>query len=333
MSNRPLLFFSSILATGVSGQTLATRVPAAAREFQIEASHSTVAFSIGFVGLPVRGSFDEISGTIFYVPGRPEASAVTVVIPTSTIHTGSEHRDGHLKSSDFFDAARYPTILFQSTRIERRGARLVMHGNLRMHGVTKEIAFPFSEVEGSPIVEPHGATLVQFAGSLRLARKDFGIIGGSKFNDWFDAVRQASMADSVDIELQVTGWDPDFDRSNRYDAAFAKIDKEGADAMANRFREINRTHPDSLRNAEWDFTQFGKALTQRGRYGDAIQILTMATEVFPKSADLQAALARTYELSGARDQAVDHTRQALRLDPDTPRALELKRRLAIDGPT
>jgi polyisoprenoid-binding protein YceI len=286
-----------------------------------------VGFSIGFVGLPVRGTFDDASGTIVYVPGRPEASAVTVAIATASVHTGSAHRDGHLKSSDFFDAAKYPTILFQSTGIEKRGSRLIMHGNLRMHGVTREVSFPFAEAKGSPVAEPHGATLVQFSAALRLARRDFGIVGGSTYNDWFDTIRQASMADSVDINLQVTGWDPDYQRNHRYDAALARIDKDGVPATVARLRQINSTTPDSLRNSEWELSQIGHALVQRGHYADAVQILTVTTEIFPKSAEAQSALARAYELQGNRDQAVVHTRAALALSPELPHALELRRRL------
>ena len=312
---------------GASAQAVASLDRTGGREFQIEASHSMVGFSIGFVGLPVRGTFDEVGGIIFYAPKRPDASAVTVAIKTSSIHTGSDHRDGHLKSSDFFDAAQFPVIRFQSTRIEKRGSRSVMHGNLTMHGVTREIAFPFTESAASPVLEPHGATLVQFSGALRIARKDFGIVGGSKYNDWFDQIRQASMADSVDINLEVTGWDPDYNRSHRYDQPLARIAKDGIGATTTRLREMYRANPDSLRNSEWEFTQIGKALLQRGSYRDAIELLGVVAEIFPKSPDAQAALARAYELSGDHDKAVSHTREALRLDPGASRALELKRRL------
>src|SRR4051812_43674263 len=243
-----LFFLPALLGVALQPAVAQQRVTVASsqpQEFQIEASHSTVAFSIGFVGLPVRGTFDDIEGPIVYVSGRPEASAVTVASGTASVHTGSEHRDGHLKSSDFFDAVKYPTILFQSTGIEKRGERMIMRGNLRMHGVTREISFPFTEAKGSPVAEPHGATLVQFSGALRLARKDFGIIGGSTFNDWFDTIRQASMADSVDINLEVTAWDPDYSRNHRYDAALARIEKEGVATNVARLRRMNSTAPDS----------------------------------------------------------------------------------------
>ena len=202
-----------------------------------------------------------------------------------------------------------------------------MHGNLRLHGTTKAISFPFLELKGSPIIEPHGSTLVQFAATLRLARKDFGIIGGSIYNNWFDGVRQAAMADSVDIHLDVSGWDPDYDRNHRYDGALVRIARDGVQATTANLREMYRATPDSLRNSEWELSQIGKALLQRGSYADAIAILTVTTEIFPKSADAQSSLARAYELQGDRNQAVTHTREALTLNPDAPRALELKRRL------
>jgi polyisoprenoid-binding protein YceI len=327
MRTLAILSLTAISVAVAGAQAPVAANSTAAREFAIESSHSQVGFSIGFVGLPVRGTFDGVDGTIVYVPGRPEASAVTVVIPTSGIHTGSEHRDNHLKSSDFFDAAQYPTIVFQSTRVERRGPQLIMHGNLRMHGVTKEISFPFNELKGSPISEPHGSTLVQFSAALRLARKDFGIVGGSKYNDWFDQIRQASMADSVDVSLDITGWDPDYSRNHNFDQQLARIAKDGIEATTSRLRALYRANPDTLRDAEWEFTQVGKALMQRGQYRDAIEVMQLATEVFPKSANAQAGLARAFELSGDRDQAIAHTREALRIDPETPRALELKRRL------
>jgi polyisoprenoid-binding protein YceI len=297
------------------------------REFQIESAHSAVGFSIGFVGLPVRGTFDEVKGTIVYAAHRPEASAVTIAIPTASLHTGSEHRDGHLKSSDFFDAKQFPVILFQSTRITRERGKLVMHGNLRMHGVTRQISFPFTESPSSPLSEPHGSTLIQFSGALRLARKDFGITGGSAFNSWFDDVRQAAMADSVDVALEITGWDPDNSRSHKYDAPLARIEKDGIAATTARIRAMYKANPDTLKNSEWDFRQIAQALEERGKYSEAREILIVSTEVFPNSADVQAALARAYELLGNKPEAVAHADRALALDPSATRALELKRRL------
>jgi polyisoprenoid-binding protein YceI len=84
--------------------------PAPVREFRIDAGHSDVAFSIGFLGHPVRGRFSDIRGLIAYSAGNPSASAVTVVIGAKSIATGSDHRDQHLRTSDFFD------VVFRSNR-------------------------------------------------------------------------------------------------------------------------------------------------------------------------------------------------------------------------
>lgn len=308
-------------------QSASPVVGSGGHEFQIEQSHSTVGFSIGFVGLPIRGTFDDVSGTILYVAGRPEASSVTVSIATASIHTGSEHRDGHLKSSDFLDTAKYPMMVFQSTGVEKRGGSLIMRGILQLHGVTRPISLTFSEAEGSPIDEPHGATLVQFAGRTRIARKDFGIVGGSTYNSWFDAIRQSAMADSIDIDLEVTAWDPDYSRNHKYDKPLAYIEKNGIQATLDRLHRMKSVTPDSLSGAEWDLTQMAHALMQRGKYADAAQLLTATAEIFPKSADVESALARAYELEGDRARAMAHTSAALALDPYLPRALELRRRL------
>src|SRR6476469_5052423 len=102
--------------------------PAPVREFRIDAGHSDIAFSIGFLGHPVRGRFSDIRGIIAYSAGNPSGSAVTVVIGTKSIAPGSDHRDEHLRSAYFFDVARYPTIVFRSDSITQHRASLMASG-------------------------------------------------------------------------------------------------------------------------------------------------------------------------------------------------------------
>ena len=224
------------------------------RDFRVDAAHSTIGFSVGFLGFPVRGRFDDVHGTIAYVPGHLTASSVSVVISAKSISTGSAHRDQHLKSPDFFDVERYPSIVFQSRTMERRGDSLVMKGPLTIHGVTRDVVIPFREPR-APIEDPHGSTLLFFSGAIRLNRKDFGIQGGSTYNDWFDAVRSATMADSVDIELDIQGWDTDYTREHRYDVAVARVEHNGIDSTLARLQRMRTQSPDTLRDAEWQLTQ------------------------------------------------------------------------------
>src|SRR5262245_8824959 len=116
-----------------------SEVATALREFRIDAPHSDVAFSIGFLRFPVRGRFDDIRGHITYVEGNPTASSFSVVLGAKSIQTGSAHRDEHLRSADFFDVEQYPTIVFQSRSVKRSGAHLVLSGPLTMHGVTRDV--------------------------------------------------------------------------------------------------------------------------------------------------------------------------------------------------
>src|SRR5690242_16234077 len=180
-----------ILLAPLVGVALAVSPPAPVREFRIDAGHSDVAFSIGFLGHPVRGRFEDVRGTIVYAPENAAASAVTVVIGAKSIATGSAHRDEHLRSPDFFDVAKYPVIVFRSATIVARGDSFTATGSLTMHGVTRAVVIPFRETT-RPVADPHGSTLTFFSGHLRIARKDFGILGGSKYNDWFDELRSAT---------------------------------------------------------------------------------------------------------------------------------------------
>lgn len=186
-----LLVPVSLCGQGVSSAA------ATLREFRIDAGHSAVEFSVPFLGHAVRGRFDDVQGTIVYAPapnGGVGASAVSVAIATASVNSGSRHRDEHLRSEDFFDAARYPVILFQSTGFALRDSAFMMRGTLTMHGVARTVMIPF-RADGAPIDDPHGSALVHFTGGLRIARREYGILGGSRHNDWFDALRSATMGD------------------------------------------------------------------------------------------------------------------------------------------
>jgi hypothetical protein len=248
------------------------------------------------------------------------------VIGAKSLKTGSAHRDEHLRSSDFFDADKFPYIVFMSRAIVREGDKFVVRGPLTMHGVTRDVAIPFREVT-PPIKDPHGSTLVLFSGTLRLNRKDFAIMGGSKFNPWFDEIRSATMADSVDITLDIQGWETDYERSHRYDAAVARVKSVGMDSMIAKFRGLRAQNADTLRNSEWEFGELSRALIQGGRVADAVKLQRFTVAVYPNSAAAHAELARGLELSGNKSAAMESARRALALDSLETHAMEVARRL------
>ena len=272
-----------------------------------------------------------MQGTIVYAPasdGSPAQSGITVVIETNSINTGWKHRDEHLRTSDFFDAQRFPRIVFQSKSIRRTRDGFVMSGPLSMHGVTRSIDIPFRQASKQPVQDPHGSNLIAFTGSFRLARKDFGILGGSTYNDWFDQLRSATMADTVDVNIDIEGWATDFARDHKYDVALNRIASEGVASIISatraRYAKGSKCHGEALNGSSASLAppswQTGKPRTQLRSCG-------WRRRLFPKSSSARAALASAYEAAAQPQIAIKLVNEALALDPFDTRALELKRRL------
>jgi polyisoprenoid-binding protein YceI len=322
-----LLLVAASGPAAVRAQASAAAVPPPP-EYRIDAGHSRVEFAVPFLYLPVRGRFNQVRGTLLYDPVRPERSSASAVIEVKSIDTGSAHRDEHLRSADFFDAERFPRIVFQSRRVRRAGAALAMTGPLTMHGVTREVTLRFRPV-APPVADPHGSNIAVFAGEVKLARRDFGITGGSRYNPWFDAARSATMGDSVAVTLEISGWVPDPLRSRdaAVAAALARIDRDGAAATAPAIREEARRNPAAFAEGEWGIDQVGSALAARRRWADALEILKLNAELFPRSSTAHASVAAAYERQGDPAQALAWTRRALALDPFDTRAMELLKRI------
>ena len=111
-----------------------------AETYVVDASHSSVDFSIRHLVGRTKGRFGDFSGTISYDAAKPAASSFSGTIQVKSIDTGNERRDGHLQSPDFFGAEEYPTITFESTEVTSAGENtLSVKGKLTMHGTTKEV--------------------------------------------------------------------------------------------------------------------------------------------------------------------------------------------------
>jgi polyisoprenoid-binding protein YceI len=215
------------------------------QQYQLDAGHSIFEFSIGFAFTHVKGRFTDPKGSIMYDPTNPENSSVTVIAPSKSLDTGWGNRDRHLRTSDFFDVDRYPTLMFQSTRLRRNGKDFLMDGNLTMHGVTKTMTIPL--VLPAPRRSPEsGWMILNATTTFKLARKDFGITGGDKYNAWFTAARQATMSDSVDVSVEVEGWWQDaFTQRAAVQSAMNRVKTQGPQAQIDTVRSRLRPFPDS----------------------------------------------------------------------------------------
>jgi polyisoprenoid-binding protein YceI len=185
--------------TLVAGAALlaATAALAAPETFQFDRNHSLVGFRIRHFVSKVEGRFKDYDGVIVLDRQNPAASKVDLTIQAASIDTASENRDKDLRSPNFFDVEKYPTITFKSTKVTpKSGDSYDVTGDFTMHGVTKTITVP---VRHGGFVktgqgEKAGFELVNFT----LNRKDFGIT----WNRTLDA-GSVMLGDDVEINVQV----------------------------------------------------------------------------------------------------------------------------------
>lgn len=152
-----------------------TYVPITGGNYQIDPAHSSINFAVRHMMINnVRGRFTEYSGTIRYDERDVTRSSVEFTARIASINTDVAARDEHLRSPDFFDAARFPEMTFRSTRIERRGAgEFTAHGDFTLHGVTRQLAIPF-RLYGA-VRDQRGNIRIGIEGRTTINRQDFGI--------------------------------------------------------------------------------------------------------------------------------------------------------------
>jgi polyisoprenoid-binding protein YceI len=145
--------------------------------WEIDPAHTSIEFSVKHMMVStVKGSFAKVKGTLELDEKDLSKSMVEVEVDMASVNTHDPKRDGHLKSPDFFDVAKYPTATFKSTKVQKAGKnKLKVHGDLTLHGVTKPIVL---DVEGptAPLKTPFGSTVRGVHATTKLDRKDFGIV-------------------------------------------------------------------------------------------------------------------------------------------------------------
>ncbi|MBS1999172.1 MAG: YceI family protein [Cyanobacteria bacterium SZAS LIN-2] len=170
----------------------------AANDWTIDTSHSSANFTVRHMMVSnVHGGFGKVSGSAKYDGKDLKGASVDATIDVSSIDTRDEKRDGHLKSPDFFDVAKYPTITFKSKSIKKTSSGFDMLGDLTMHGVTKPVTLHAAKMT-DPIKDPYGNLHVGTSATAKLNRKDFGV----SFNKQLDN-GGAMVGDEVNVTLEV----------------------------------------------------------------------------------------------------------------------------------
>lgn len=164
--------------------------------YAIDAAHSSVEFAIKhMVFSTAKGRFNDFAGTINLDEGDLANSNVNVTIQAASIDTRDEGRNGHLKSADFFDVEKYPTLTFVSTAVKATGdGEFNVTGDLTIHGVTKSVVLKTEKTgEG---VNPWGVKVVGYAAETKINRKDFDL-------GWNAALEAGGVLVADDVKIAI----------------------------------------------------------------------------------------------------------------------------------
>lgn len=164
MQSTGFLLFLGVL---LLGQVWAT-------DYQVDPSHSNIGFSIKHMFTNIGGQFTDFKGTFSMDDTNSVIRNISFSIKPSSINTNNAKRDGHLKSPDFFDVAKYPEITFVGRAGKNPTGSYEFGGNLTLHGVTKQVIFQ-GELLGSGKT-PFGQDVVSFTAHAKIDRKDFGLV-------------------------------------------------------------------------------------------------------------------------------------------------------------
>ena len=161
----------------------------------IDPTHTQAGFAARHLMVTkVRGRFTDVSGTAT-IGETPETSSVEVELRAASVDTGFGQRDDHLRSADFFDVERYPTLTFRSTRVQRTGERTFkLHGDLTIRGVTRPVTLD-AEYEGVTS-DPWGGQRAGFTASTEVNREDWGLT-------WNQALESGGVVVGKKVKIEI----------------------------------------------------------------------------------------------------------------------------------
>jgi polyisoprenoid-binding protein YceI len=188
--DRPLLLAAlSLVAAAAVAQT---------STWNIDPNHSTAQFTVRHLAISnVSGSFTKVTGTVQFNDKDIMQSQVNAVIDSASVDTRVPDRDKDLRSPNFLDVEKYPTLEFKSKRIVNNGGKLQMIGDLTLHGTTREVTL---DVDGPTpeLNDPWGNVRRGFSATTTINRKDYGVV-------WNNTLKsgEAVVGDNVKIQIDV----------------------------------------------------------------------------------------------------------------------------------
>jgi polyisoprenoid-binding protein YceI len=187
----------SLFLLALSALSLAT-VAAQTSTWNIDPNHSTAQFTVRHLAISnVSGNFTKVTGSVVLNEKDLTQSQVNAVIDAASVDTRVADRDKDLRSPNFLDVEKYPTLEFKSKRIVSNGGKLQMIGDLTLHGTTREVTL---DVDGPTpeLIDPWGNVRRGFSASTTINRKDFGVV-------WNNTLKtgEAVVGDNVKIQIDV----------------------------------------------------------------------------------------------------------------------------------
>lgn len=169
---------------------------AQSKVFRADENHTVIGFKASTLLFDVPGRFTRYKADIQGDPAAPGDAKVQITIDAKSINTANTARDNHLRTPDFFDVAKYPTITFTSKDVKKDGDRLVVRGTLTLHGVSRELELPFTAAEGM-----NGADVRtwSYRATLPLDRLEFGVGAES-------VAAKISLKKQVELDLLLVGF-------------------------------------------------------------------------------------------------------------------------------
>jgi polyisoprenoid-binding protein YceI len=166
--------------------------------WQLDADHSAAEFSVKHMMVSnVKGQFSKVAGTVNLDEKSPSKSSVEATIDATTVDTRQAKRDAHLKSPDFFDVAKYPTISFKSTSVKKVGKdHFQVAGNLTLHGVTRPVVLD-TQVTASA-KDPWGNTRRGLHATTKVNREDYGL-------KWNQALEAGGVLVGNEVSIAIDG--------------------------------------------------------------------------------------------------------------------------------
>jgi polyisoprenoid-binding protein YceI len=172
-----------------------TQAPTTTSLWKIDPAHSNVEFAVKHLMIStVKGLFSDVEGEIVIASGDPARSSVTATLKAASINTRTGQRDDHLRSADFLDAASFPEISFESTRITGDQSHFKVSGNLAIRGVTREVTLDVTN-EGIG-KDPWGGERIAFSATTKLDRREFGLT-------WNQAIESGGVLVGNEVKVSI----------------------------------------------------------------------------------------------------------------------------------